>query len=140
MFPLFQLFSLLGFICIQISRYSSASKGSYFSVIAMVAFWFTGILLLLYLFNFVYKFQKIPWTKMEFLFCALWSLMYLIAAALATSVYDNPHAAAAVSYLITSRSVNVPVGPLGTSLVLRDSVNVSKGTTILTITKSSSPI
>lgn len=61
----------------------------------MIAFWFTGILLGLYLFHIVEKFYKIPWLKMEFLFCALWTLLYLIASILATTVYDNPHSAAA---------------------------------------------
>ncbi|KAM3959127.1 MARVEL domain-containing protein 1 [Aphomia sociella] len=87
--------SLLGFICILCSRLSYASKGTYFSWISMIAFWFTGILLGFYLFHMVEKFYKIPWLKMEFGFCSIWTLLYLIAAILATTVHDNPHSAAA---------------------------------------------
>lgn len=89
------LCSLLGFICIQCSRLSSWSKGSFFSWISMIAFWFTGILLGLYLFHILEKFYKIPWLKIEFLFCTIWTLLYLIASILATTVHDNPHSAAA---------------------------------------------
>nr|BAM19475.1 unknown unsecreted protein [Papilio xuthus] len=89
--------SLLGFICIQFSALNNAGKGSYFSWISMVAFWFTGILLGFYLFHIVEKFYKIPWLKIEFVFCSLWTLLYCIAAILAVTVRDNPHSAAAVS-------------------------------------------
>ncbi|XP_049872195.1 CKLF-like MARVEL transmembrane domain-containing protein 4 [Pectinophora gossypiella] len=87
--------SLLGFICIQFSSLSYYSKGSYFSWISMIAFWFTGILLGLYLFHIVEKFYKIPWLKIEFIFCAAWSFLYIIAASLACTVNDKPHSAAA---------------------------------------------
>ncbi|XP_046961627.1 CKLF-like MARVEL transmembrane domain-containing protein 4 [Vanessa cardui] len=87
--------SLVGFICIQCSYLNTASKGVYFSWISMIAFWFTGILLGFYLFHIVEKFYKIPWLKIEFVFTALWTLLYLIAAILAVTVHDNPHSAAA---------------------------------------------
>ncbi|XP_060810948.1 CKLF-like MARVEL transmembrane domain-containing protein 4 [Amyelois transitella] len=89
------LSSLIGFLCIQCSRYSHLSKGSYFIWISMFAFWFTGILLFLYLFHMVEKFYKIPWLKIEFVFCALWTLLYLIAASLATTVYNGGYSAGA---------------------------------------------
>ncbi|XP_053599950.1 CKLF-like MARVEL transmembrane domain-containing protein 4 isoform X2 [Plodia interpunctella] len=87
--------SLIGFLCIQLSRYSHLSKGAYFIWISMFAFWFSGILLFLYLFHMVEKFYKIPWLKIEFVFCALWTLLYLIAASIATSVYDGGYSAGA---------------------------------------------
>nr|XP_032529535.1 CKLF-like MARVEL transmembrane domain-containing protein 4 isoform X1 [Danaus plexippus plexippus] len=89
------VFSLLGFICIQFSHFNNASKGLFFSWISMIAFWFTGILLGFYLFHIVEKFYKIPWLKIELLFTALWTFLYLLAAVLAVTVHDNPHAAAA---------------------------------------------
>ena len=92
----FQVCSLIGFICILCSRLS-VSKGSYFSWISMIAFWFTGILLGFYLFHIVEKFYKIPWLKIEFVFNALWTLLYLLAAILVVTVGDNAHSAAAVS-------------------------------------------
>ncbi|CAG5048056.1 unnamed protein product [Parnassius apollo] len=87
--------SLLGFICIQFSSFNNMGKGTYFSWISMIAFWFTGILLGLYLFHMVEKFYKIPWLKIEFVFCALWTLLYVLAASLAITVRDKPHSAAA---------------------------------------------
>ncbi|KAI5634712.1 membrane-associating domain-containing protein [Phthorimaea operculella] len=87
--------SLLGFICIQFSSYSGHSDSSYFSWISMIAFWFTGILLGFYLFHIVEKFYKIPWLRIEFIFCAAWAFLYLIAASLACVNADKPHSAAA---------------------------------------------
>ncbi|KAG6453010.1 CKLF-like MARVEL transmembrane domain-containing protein 4 [Manduca sexta] len=89
------LCSFLGFICIQFSRFNNQTTGSFFSWISMIAFWFTGILLGFYLFHLVEKFYKIPWLKIEFVFCALWTLFYLIVSIMATTVHDNPHSAAA---------------------------------------------
>lgn len=65
----------------------------------MIAFWFTGILLGLYLFHIVEKFYKIPWLKLEFGFCALWTFFYLVVSSLAASVHEDPHSAAAVSFI-----------------------------------------
>ncbi|KOB64683.1 putative chemokine-like factor superfamily 4, partial [Operophtera brumata] len=64
----------------------------------MIAFWFTGILLGFYLFHIVEKFYRIPWLRIEFVFCALWTCLYLLASILAATVRDNPHSAACVSY------------------------------------------
>ncbi|KAJ8726003.1 hypothetical protein PYW07_000701 [Mythimna separata] len=89
------LCSLLGFICIRCSYLSGATKGSFFSWISMIAFWFTGILLGLYLFHILEKFYKIPWLKLEFGFCAIWTFFYLLVSILAATVHDNPHSAAA---------------------------------------------
>ncbi|XP_045510815.1 CKLF-like MARVEL transmembrane domain-containing protein 4 [Colias croceus] len=87
--------SLIGFICIQFSRLNNAGRGAYYSWISMIAFWFTGILLGFYLFHIVEKFYKIPWLRIEFIFTAVWTLLYMIAAILAVTVGDNPHSAAA---------------------------------------------
>lgn len=54
---------LLGFICINVSLYSLHSRGSFFDFVAMVGFWFSLIMLGLYLFHFVEKFYKLPWLK-----------------------------------------------------------------------------
>ncbi|KAG5322789.1 CKLF4 protein, partial [Pseudoatta argentina] len=75
--------NLLGFICITVSVHSSHSRGGWFNTVAMGGFWFTGILLVLYLFHIVEKFARIPWLKIEFIFCTIWTLFYLLAASLA---------------------------------------------------------
>ncbi|XP_043259081.1 CKLF-like MARVEL transmembrane domain-containing protein 4 [Colletes gigas] len=76
-------FNLLGFICITVSSQSNSSRGAWFNTVAMAGFWFTGILLVFYLFHIVEKFSKIPWLKVEFIFCTIWTAFYLLAAALA---------------------------------------------------------
>ncbi|XP_006613089.1 plasmolipin-like [Apis dorsata] len=76
------ILNLLGFICITVSSYHT-SRGEWFNTVAMGGFWFTGILLVFYLFHIVEKFSKIPWLKIEFLFCIIWTAFYLLAASLA---------------------------------------------------------
>ncbi|CAB3231563.1 unnamed protein product [Arctia plantaginis] len=89
------LCSFIGFICILTSRLSSAPRGEFFNWISMIAFWFTGILLGFYLFHILEKFYKIPWLKIEFGFCSLWTFFFLLASILATTVHDNSYSAAA---------------------------------------------
>lgn len=95
---MFQVLNLLGFICIEASgTFSYHSRGSWFNFVAMTGFWFTGILLIFYLFHIIEKFYKLPWLKIEFVFCALWTLFYLIAASLAVSFSVEAYIAAGVS-------------------------------------------
>lgn len=75
--------NLLGFICITVSNHSNSSRGGWFNTVAMGGFWFTGILLVFYIFHIVEKFSKIPWLKIELIFCTIWALFYLLAASLA---------------------------------------------------------
>ncbi|KYM97209.1 PREDICTED: uncharacterized protein LOC108778642 [Cyphomyrmex costatus] len=77
--------NLLGFISITMSVYSSHSRGAWFNTVAMSGFWLTGILLILYLFHIVEKFARIPWLKLEFIYCTVWTLFYLLAASLVVS-------------------------------------------------------
>ncbi|XP_015185152.1 PREDICTED: CKLF-like MARVEL transmembrane domain-containing protein 4 [Polistes dominula] len=77
------ILNFLGFICITVSIYSSHSRGGWFNTVAMGGFWFTGVLLVLYLFHIVEKFSKIPWLKIELIFCSIWTIFYLLAASLA---------------------------------------------------------
>ncbi|KAI4503525.1 hypothetical protein M0802_000928 [Mischocyttarus mexicanus] len=58
------ILNFLGFICITVSIYSSHSRGGWFNTVAMGGFWFTGVLL-------------------EFIFCSIWTVFYLLAASLA---------------------------------------------------------
>ncbi|XP_011303369.1 plasmolipin [Fopius arisanus] len=75
--------NFLGFLCIIVTRYSNESRGNWFNTVAMGGFWFTGILLVMYIFHVVEKFYKIPWIKIELIFCGIWTVFYLLAAALA---------------------------------------------------------
>lgn len=59
----FQILNLLGCIFITSSQYSYHGRAGYFNTIAMGGFWFTGILLVMYLFHIIEKFHGIPWLK-----------------------------------------------------------------------------
>ncbi|KAJ3654309.1 hypothetical protein Zmor_013505 [Zophobas morio] len=89
------ILNLLGFICIEVSAFSYHSRGSYFIFCSMTGFWFTGILLLFYLFHIIEKFYRIPWLKIEFGFCAVWTVLYLIASCLAATLGVEAFAVAA---------------------------------------------
>ncbi|XP_037024459.1 CKLF-like MARVEL transmembrane domain-containing protein 4 [Bradysia coprophila] len=86
---------LLGFICIQASVFSNYGKGGFFSYVSMQGFWFTGIMLVLYLFQVVYKFNRVPWLRIEMWVCAVTSALYLLAACLACTVNSGAYIAAA---------------------------------------------
>ncbi|XP_043274217.1 CKLF-like MARVEL transmembrane domain-containing protein 4 [Venturia canescens] len=77
------IMDLLGFICITVSADSNHSRGNWFNTVAMLGFWITGFLLAFYIFHVVEKFSRIPWQKIEFIYCALWTVFYLLAASLA---------------------------------------------------------
>lgn len=93
-----QLCNLLGFICIQSSNLSHTSRGNWFGTVSMGGFWFTGIMLVFYIFHVTDKLSIVPWLKIEFCFCILWTFFYLLAASLAAGYgMDEGFAAAAVS-------------------------------------------
>ncbi|CAG9832858.1 unnamed protein product [Diabrotica balteata] len=87
--------NLIGFICIECSGYlATHSRGAFFNFVAMTGFWFTGILLAFYLFHLIEKFHRVAWLKIEFIFCAVWTGLYLIAASLAVSFHQEAYIAA----------------------------------------------
>lgn len=65
----------------------------------MTAFWFTGVMLILYLIHFCEKFYKIPWLKIEMYFSICWTILYLIASSLAAALGNEAYAAASVSII-----------------------------------------
>lgn len=62
----------------------------------MTGFWFTGILLVFYLFHVVERFFRIPWIQIELIFCAIWAVLYLIASITVTTVPAGAYTAAAL--------------------------------------------
>lgn len=94
----FQIFVLLGFLCIQFSQHSGNGVAQFYSTVTMIAFWFTGILLVLYLFHAIYVFHKIPWTKIEFYFCAVAMLGLMLVSALVAARGVALFTAAAVNF------------------------------------------
>lgn len=90
-----QVLNIIGFICIEISRYTNLAKGSYFNTVSMAGFWFTGILLVFYIFHVIERFFRIPWIQIELIFCGIWTVLYLIAAILVSTVNASSYTAAA---------------------------------------------
>ncbi|XP_011501040.1 PREDICTED: uncharacterized protein LOC105364727 [Ceratosolen solmsi marchali] len=74
--------NILGFISVLASDISSHSRCGWFNTVSMAGFWTTGILLAFYLFHIIEKFYKIPWLKIEFIYCAIVTACYLLAASL----------------------------------------------------------
>ncbi|OWR49837.1 CKLF MARVEL transmembrane domain-containing protein 4 [Danaus plexippus plexippus] len=86
--------NLLGFICIQSSAFWSNSRGVYFNVVSQMGLWFTGILLLLYLFHVVEKFHNFMWLKVEMIGCAVLTFLYLIASTIVVAFGSAAYSAA----------------------------------------------
>lgn len=89
----------MGFICVLSSTRKYNSRGNWFNTVAMSGLWFSSIMLAFFLFHVPENLKMIPWFKVEFIFCAIWTLFYLIAASLAANwgFMDEAFAAAAVS-------------------------------------------
>lgn len=86
--------NLIGFICIEVSAWSHHSRGGFFNFVAATGFWFSGLMLVMYMFHVVEKFFKIPWLKIEFGFCVVWTVLYLIASILAVTFHASGYVAA----------------------------------------------
>lgn len=97
---LLQVFALVGFILVQCSQHSGSGRAQFFSTIAMIAFWFSGILLVLYLFHVIYVFSKIPWTKIEFFFCLGACLLLALSSAILIAGGNGFFTAAGVSRIL----------------------------------------
>ncbi|KPJ13299.1 CKLF-like MARVEL transmembrane domain-containing protein 4 [Papilio machaon] len=72
--------NLLGFICIQSSAFWNNGRGVYFNILTHIGLWFSGILLLLYLFHIVEKYHKFKWLVIEMIVCGVIAFLYLIAS------------------------------------------------------------
>lgn len=72
--------SLLGFICVELGGCYYCSQKNWYGFVSMTAFWATLVLLGFYLFHVIEKLHKIPWLLGEFGYCAIWTLLYLIAS------------------------------------------------------------
>lgn len=91
------IFNLVGFICIEVTSFSYISRATFFNTVAMTGFWFSGIMLALYLFHVLEKFHKLPWVQIELIFYAVLAVLYLIASCLVAAYPVEAFHAAAVS-------------------------------------------
>lgn len=83
------------------SAFSAHSRGGFFSYVSMQGFWFTGIMFGLYVFQVVYKYNRIPWMRIEMWVCAVTAALYLLASCLAASFGTEAYIAAAVSRMMS---------------------------------------
>lgn len=100
-FVQFQVFTVLGFASIQIGEFSHIGISQFYSSIAMICFWFTAILLVLYLFQVTYVFARIPWSKIEFYFCLTATLFLMLVSSLVAARGVTSLTVAAVSILLS---------------------------------------
>ncbi|XP_014665856.1 PREDICTED: CKLF-like MARVEL transmembrane domain-containing protein 4 [Priapulus caudatus] len=80
--------SLIGFICCIAAGFNIAATG-FFEFVSMTAFWVSLVMLFLYLSHFISFVRAIPWLMLEFFYCALWTLLYLISSIVLASSSSN---------------------------------------------------
>ncbi|KAJ3633441.1 hypothetical protein MTP99_010392 [Tenebrio molitor] len=69
----------------------SYNADDFYNFVAGTGFCFTGLLLLHYLCRIPDDSYRIPWVKIEVIFCAIWTLFYLIASCMAFAyLYGDP--------------------------------------------------
>lgn len=91
------IFNLVGFICIEVTHFNMISRATFFNTVAMLGFWFSILMLVMYLFHIVEKFYKLPWVQIEMAVYASLAVLYLIASILVAAYPVEAFHAAAVS-------------------------------------------
>ncbi|CAG9784749.1 unnamed protein product [Diatraea saccharalis] len=86
--------SLIGFICIQSSAFWSNGRGVYFNIVANLAFWSAGCLILCYLFHVVEKYHNIKWLKIELVVDVVLVFLYVIASTIVVAFGSAAYSAA----------------------------------------------
>ncbi|KOB64425.1 putative F28H1.4a [Operophtera brumata] len=79
--------NIVGFICIKVSP-------AWFSAFLYNLLYWAGniitiLLLVMYTFHLVEKFDKLPWLKFEFSFCVIMVLMYIGCSIFATTIAES---------------------------------------------------
>lgn len=90
------IFNLVGYICIEASVYNP-TRATYFTSVAMTAFWFSLLMLPLYLFHVVEKLYRLPWVQLELGVYTVFTILYLIGSIFVASYPVGAFRAAAVS-------------------------------------------
>lgn len=92
---LFQLCNVVGFICIKVTNTWISSI--FYNLLYWIGNIVTLLLFLMYLFHFVEKFDKIPWLKLQFSYCAVMVLAYIVCSIIATTIAESVGYAVGVS-------------------------------------------
>ncbi|XP_053608466.1 plasmolipin-like [Plodia interpunctella] len=88
------VFNIIGFICIMSSAFRSNGRGVYFCILVVFAFFFTGAILILYLYHAVEKYHNVKWLKIEMIAYTTFVFLYLIAATIAVAFGSAAYSAA----------------------------------------------
>lgn len=105
-----QVFNFIGFMCIACTNGVSA-KGDAFLAASIGAFIITAIFLVIYVLD-IQERVGIPWIKIQFFYCVIWGLFYLITAALVIDLgsgYVDSYVAGGVSYYLFISLLSLPV-------------------------------
>ncbi|CAK1603635.1 unnamed protein product [Parnassius mnemosyne] len=84
------LCNFIGFICIKISWAWLSSI--FYNLLYWLGIIITAFILCMYMFHFVEKYDRWPWFKLEFFYCAAMVLAYIILSIFATTVGENGYA------------------------------------------------
>jgi hypothetical protein len=90
--------NLAGIIAISVSKLVTIPCGILFLVVSVGGFFITGTLLGCYVFCACVTCTRIPWLKIEFVYCLLWTIACAVVASLAAyvGVVDDPFLASSV--------------------------------------------
>lgn len=97
---LIKIMALVNIITINVSSFSNGTTTFYNSTVSL-GFWYTLIMLFLFLFHVPEKFYGIPWLPVEIGVNVLVGLMYFIASIMAILVPNATHTVAGIFGFIT---------------------------------------
>ncbi|XP_063529948.1 CKLF-like MARVEL transmembrane domain-containing protein 4 [Cydia strobilella] len=84
------LCNLIGFICIKVSNIWISSIP--YNLLYWICMVITTFLLLSYSFHMVEKYDRWPWLKLEFFYCCVVVMIYIILAIIATVIGEGGYA------------------------------------------------
>lgn len=87
--------NFIGFICIKISW--TWVSAIFYNILYWFAIIVTALLLFLYTFHFIEKFDKLPWLKWEFAYCCLVCVTYIGCSIFAATIGESVGYAVGVS-------------------------------------------
>ncbi|CAH0603576.1 unnamed protein product [Chrysodeixis includens] len=79
--------NFIGFICIKISW--SWVSAIFYNILYWVANIITALILFMYTFHVIEKYDRVPWLKLEFFYCVIVSLTYIGCSIFATTIGES---------------------------------------------------
>lgn len=138
---LIKIMALVNIITINVSSLSNGTTTYYNSTVS-VGFWYTLIMLFLFLFHVPEKFYRMPWLPVEIGVNVLVGLMYFIASIMAILVPDAVHTIAGIFGFVTLAGYAyggyLKFNQYRNGELAQGSLTTSRTTTTTTITTQSS--